>query len=95
MFLNARVFRSSVSSVFVCHTGAELEQSVAKKHRHGTAALKPKTRGNGSMRGALERMLINMFRDMQDVGFYVGKYAAKKFKISRSLLPSCLLAFSA
>ena len=66
---------------------AELEQSVAKKHRHGTAALKPKTRGDGSMRGALERMLIDMFRDMQDVGFYVGEYAAKKFEISRSLLP--------
>ena len=39
------------------------------------------------MRGALERMLTDMFRDMQDVGFYVGEYAAKKFEISRSLLP--------
>ena len=27
---------------------------------------------------ALERVLIDMSRDMQDVGFYTGEYAAKK-----------------
>lgn len=40
-----------------------------------------------NMRMALERVLIDMSRDMQDVGFYTGEYAAKKFEISRSMLP--------
>ena len=40
-----------------------------------------------SMRLALERILVDMSRDMQDVGFYTGEYAAKKFEISRSMLP--------
>ena len=39
------------------------------------------------MKTALERVLVDMSRDMQDVGFYTGEYAAKKFEISRSMLP--------
>ncbi|CAE7487143.1 tkt, partial [Symbiodinium necroappetens] len=43
----------------------------------------------------LQRLIVDMFRDMQDnmalvrndVQFYTGEYAAKKFEISRSLLP--------
>eukprot|EP00435_Cladocopium_sp_Y103_P059673 s1246_g21.t1 len=40
-----------------------------------------------TMKTALERVLVDMSRDMQDVGFYTGEYAAKKFEISRSMLP--------
>ena len=40
-----------------------------------------------NMKMSLERVLIDMSRDMQDVGFYTGEYAAKKFEISRNMLP--------
>lgn len=49
--------------------------------------MKRQARGDRGMHQALERMLVDMFRDMQDVGFYVGEYAAKQIEISRSLLP--------
>ncbi|CAK9081626.1 unnamed protein product [Durusdinium trenchii] len=35
----------------------------------------------------MERILIDMFRDMEDVQFYTGEYASKKFEVSRNLLP--------
>ena len=47
----------------------------------------PESRRMQTMKMALERVLIDMSRDMQDVGFYTGEYAAKKFEISRSMLP--------
>ena len=40
-----------------------------------------------TMRKALERILVDLARDMMNVGFYTGEYAAKKFEISRSMLP--------
>ena len=30
---------------------------------------------------------MDLSRDVQDVGFYIGEYASKKFQISRSMLP--------
>ena len=39
------------------------------------------------MRKALQRILVDLSRDVQDVGFYTGEYASKKFQISRSMLP--------
>ena len=47
----------------------------------------PESRRMQTMKMALERVLVDMSRDMQDVGFYTGEYAAKKFEISRSMLP--------
>ena len=47
----------------------------------------PESRRMQTMKMALERVLIDMSRDMQDVGFYTGEYAAKKFEIFRSMLP--------
>ena len=47
----------------------------------------PSEKKMGNMKMALERVLIDMSRDMQDVGFYTGEYAAKKFEISRNMLP--------
>ena len=39
------------------------------------------------MRKALDRMRKVLARDMMNVGFYTGESAAKKFEISRSMLP--------
>ena len=47
----------------------------------------PESKRMQTMKTALERVLIDMSRDMQDVGFYTGEYAAKKNEISRSMLP--------
>ena len=47
----------------------------------------PESRRMQTMKMALERVLIDMSRDMQDVGFYTGEYAAKNFEIFRSMLP--------
>eukprot|EP00435_Cladocopium_sp_Y103_P043159 s4006_g12.t1 len=44
-------------------------------------------RCNVDVKKALEQLLVDMSRDMQDVGFYTGEYAAKKFELSRSMLP--------
>ena len=38
----------------------------------------PESKRMQTMKMALERVLIDMSRDMQDVGFYTGEYAAKK-----------------
>ncbi|CAK9107069.1 Uncharacterized protein SCF082_LOCUS49855, partial [Durusdinium trenchii] len=40
-----------------------------------------------SLDARLHRVVVDMFRDMQDVQFYTGEYASKKFEVSRSLLP--------
>ena len=59
----------------------------------------PESKRMQTMKMALERVLIDMSRDMQDVGFYTGEYAAKKFEISRSMLPElyagriCVVAY--
>lgn len=60
-----------------------------------SSAKRPRTMSSGNeeepklrrMKQALERVLIDMSRDMQDVGFYTGEYAAKKFELARSMLP--------
>ena len=39
-----------------------------------------------TMRKAIDRILVDLARDMMNVGFYTGEYAAKKFEISRSML---------
>ena len=36
---------------------------------------------------ALYQLLVDMTRDMQDVQWYTGEYAAKKFELSRDMLP--------
>ncbi|CAK9076536.1 Transketolase [Durusdinium trenchii] len=40
-----------------------------------------------SLDARLHRVVVDMFRDMQDVQLYTGEYASKKFEVSRSLLP--------
>ena len=35
----------------------------------------------------LERIVVDMVRDMMDVQFYTGEYASKKFEVARDLLP--------
>lgn len=60
--------------------------SARKKHCAGRA---PSTEHKKmlAMRKALDRILVDLSRDVQNVGFYTGEYAAKKFEISRSMLP--------
>ena len=40
-----------------------------------------------TMRKALDRILVDLARDMVNVAFYTGEYAAKQCEISRSMLP--------
>ena len=60
--------------------------SARKKHCTGRA---PSTEHKKmlAMRKALDRILVDLSRDVQNVGFYTGEYAAKKIEISRSMLP--------
>jgi len=70
-------------------TGGTASQDSGFKRKKTTVLSQsvPESKRMQTMKMALERVLIDMSRDMQDVGFYTGEYAAKKFEISRSMLP--------
>jgi hypothetical protein len=70
-------------------TGGTASQDSGFKRKKTTVLSQsvPESKRMQTMKMALERVLIDMSRDMQDVGFYTGEYAAKKFEISRRMLP--------
>ena len=70
-------------------TGGPASQDSGFKRKKTTVLSQsvPESRRMQTMKMALERVLIDMSRDMQDVGFYTGEYAAKNFEIFRSMLP--------
>ena len=70
-------------------TGGTASQDSGFKRKKTTVLSQsvPESKRMQTMKMALERVLIDMSRDMQDVGFYTGEYAAKKNEISRSMLP--------
>ena len=66
-------------------TGLDGGESLPKKRCTARAVDTEPTKMR-AMRKALQRIL-DLSRDAQDVGFYAGEYAPKKFQISRSMLP--------
>ena len=67
-------------------TGLGGGESLPKKGRAARAMDTEPTKMR-AMRKALQRILVDLSRDVQDVGFCPGEYASKKFQISRSMLP--------
>lgn len=59
----------------------------AKRRKAATLTAVGFQRGAPGFSSTLERIVIDMFRDMVDVQFYTGEYASKKFEVSRNMLP--------
>ncbi len=59
----------------------------AQRRRRLATCLDKSTGKTKQIAVALQRLIVDMSRDLQDVQFYTGEYSAKKAEISRSLLP--------
>ena len=84
-----RAFNSDdLSRLNAADTAAsEPVEGPAQRRRRLATCLDKSTGKTKQIAVALQRLIVDMSRDLQDVQFYTGEYSAKKGEVSRSLLP--------
>ena len=82
-----RAFNSDDLGRLNVETTSEPAEEPPQRRRRFGISLDKSTGRTKQVALALQRLIVDMSRDQQDVQFYTGEYSAKKFEVSRNLLP--------
>ena len=88
MSMSSTLEERSTAMIWVVWTWRPPPNQLKNHHRRRFGMCLDKSTGRTKQVAlALQRLIVDMSRDQQDVQFYTGEYSAKKFEVSRNLLP--------